>query len=191
MTLQPVNRYALKEWAVVIGALISGHQSLLFRKGGITEDWGDFAVEYKEFFLYPTFLHEAAERIIPEAAKDLDALLSAKPSEAEVVLSAYGVVVRAIKVRDLEQLRQLRPYHILSADEIEKRFYYRDKPGLHVLLLRTYQLSEPYTLAVTREYAGCKSWVDLRLELSTAGCRPILSDEAFYQQVQVIRSILT
>ncbi len=76
MALQPVNRYALKEWAVVIGALISGRQSVLFRKGGITGDQSDFAVEHKEFFLYSTCLHEAAERIMPEAAKDLDETVS-------------------------------------------------------------------------------------------------------------------
>ena len=190
VAIQPKNRYALKEWAVVVEALSSGRQTLLLRKGGIMEDKGEFTVEHTEFFLYPTYVHEQAERILPEAAKDLEAILETKPPDDRVIFNTYSAVEEAIAVDDLKRIEKLRPYHILSAQEVENRFQYRNRPGLHVLLLRIYRMPEPVELAVTSAYAGCKSWVDLEMELSTAGCRPVLNDDSFHHQIQTIRSIL-
>ena len=190
VAIQPKNRYALKEWAVVVEALSSGRQTLLLRKGGIMEDKGEFTVEHTEFFLYPTYVHEQAERILPEAAKDLEAILETKPPDDRVIFNTYSAVEEAIAVDDLKRIEKLRPYHILSAQEVENRFQYRNRPGLHVLLLRIYRMPEPAELAVTSAYAGCKSWVDLEMELSTAGCRPVLNDDSFHHQIQTIRSIL-
>jgi hypothetical protein len=190
VTIQPNNRYALKEWAVVVQALASGRQTLLFRKGGLIEDRGEFSVKHTEFFIYPTYLHEQAERIVPDAAKDLETDLQSRPPEDRVILSLYGVVQESIVVNDPRKLEALRPYHILSLEEVENRFYYRDRPGLHVLLLRVYRVPDPFELPVTPAYAGCRSWVDLDLELSTAGCQPVLSDKSFNEQIQVLRSNL-
>jgi hypothetical protein len=190
VTLQPVNRYALKEWAIMVQALSSGRQTLLFRKGGMIEEQGEFSVEQAEFFLYPTYLHEQVERIVPDAAKDLEAVLQAQPLEERVVLSIYGAVHEAIVVNDFERVEALRSYHILSPDEVKRRFYYRDREGFYVLLLCAYHVPNPFELTVTPDYAGCKSWVDLQVELSTVGCRPVLSDESFSEQIQAIRSIL-
>jgi hypothetical protein len=190
VTIQPNNRYALKEWAVVVQALASGRQTLLIRKGGLIEDRGKFSVEHTEFFLYPTYLHEQSERIVPDAADDLEAVLRSRPPEDRVILSLYGVVHESVVFDDLKKLESLRPYHILSSEEVESRFYYRDRPGLHVLLLRVYRVPNPFELPVTPAYAGCRSWVDLEVELSTAGCQPVLSNESFSRQIQSIRSVL-
>ena len=65
-----VLRIALKEWAVVCRALADGRQSLLLRKGGIAETGGQFQIEHSRFWLYPTYVHQQAEGIIP-AARDL------------------------------------------------------------------------------------------------------------------------
>ena len=186
----PKNRYALKEWAVVVRALATGRQVLLLRKGGIMEDQGEFSIEQREFFLYPTYLHEQAERILPEAAKDLEAVLQTQPPEDRVILSIYGVVQETMAFDDRKRIELLRPYHILSSEEVESRFYYRNQPGLHLLLLRVYRIPNPFKLPVTRGYTGCKSWVDLQMELSTAGCQPVLSDESFHHHIHAIRSVL-
>ena len=113
--MQPENRYALKEWAVVIHALATGRQTLLFRKGGIIEDKGDFSVEHNEFFFYPTYLHEHANRIVPEAAKDLEKVLKNRLPEDRVILSHYGVVHESFELHDVQRLEALRPFHILSS----------------------------------------------------------------------------
>ena len=190
VTIQPDNRYALKEWAIVVQALAAGRQTLLFRKGGLIEDRGKFSIEHSEFFLYPTYLHEQAERIVPDTANDLETVLLSRPPEDRVILSLYSVVQGSFVINDLKKLESLRPYHILSSEEVESRFYYRKRPGLHVLLLRVYRVPSPFELPVTPAYAGCRSWVDLEVELSTAGCLPILSDESFHQQIKTIRSVL-
>ena len=188
--IPPTSRYALKEWAVVIDALASGRQTVLFRKGGIIEEKGDFRVEHKAFFLYPTYLHEDPSRVIPEASGVFKRVREAQPAYGKVVLSLYGIVDEAILVEDLAVLKKLAPFHILSHDELRKRFYYRDRPGLYVLLLRIYRLQEPYQLPVTEAYAGCKSWVDLGIDLSTAGARPALDHEVFQIRIQKIQSLL-
>ena len=53
----------LKEWAVVCGALASGRQMVLLRKGGIYEAAGEFEVEHREFLLFPTYLHQNPQMI--------------------------------------------------------------------------------------------------------------------------------
>ena len=175
---------------MVIHALATGRQSLLFRKGGISEDKEEFSVEHNEFFFYPTYLHEHANRIIPEAAKDLEEVLKNRPPDDRVILSHYGVLHESFEVRDVRRLEALRPFHILSSDEVKSRFYYRNRPILDILLLRVYRLPEYFDLAVTPEYAGCRSWVSLNRNIHTAGSIPVLADDSFYSQKKAIQSFL-
>ncbi len=53
---------AFKEWSGVCDALADGRQSILLRKGGIREEpgAGRFVPEHREFWLYPTGVHQAA-----------------------------------------------------------------------------------------------------------------------------------
>jgi hypothetical protein len=190
LPLQPHNRHALKEWAVIVKALASGRQLLLLRKGGIMENKGGFTVEHAQFFLYPTYVHEQEERIRPEAAMDLKETLRVKPREDRVIFDTYGVAEETVFVNDIKLIERLSPYHILADQEVERRFYYRNRPGLYVLLLRAYRLTEPIELPVTRYYAGCRSWVDLGMDLSTTGCRPVVSNETFDARTQIIRSMI-
>ena len=71
-------RQALKEWAVVEEAIAAGAVTLLLRKGGIHERQGDFGVEHRAFWIYPTGWHEnrpdLAEHLHPfpkEMARDM------------------------------------------------------------------------------------------------------------------------
>lgn len=50
---------ALKEWSVIVDALGKGRQSILLRKGGISETEGEFTVQGNKFLLFPTRFHEA------------------------------------------------------------------------------------------------------------------------------------
>src|SRR6478735_2528396 len=52
---------ALKEWAVVVHALLEGEQILDVRKGGLHEDGRHFAVQSNRLWLYPTAEHQKAE----------------------------------------------------------------------------------------------------------------------------------
>ena len=56
-------RVAFKEWAGVCDALIEGRQTVIIRKGGISETAGpgEFDLEHPEFWLYPTWVHQAEQ----------------------------------------------------------------------------------------------------------------------------------
>ena len=52
-----------KEWGLVCGAMGHGLQSIILRKGGISEDEGSFAFKHREFYLIPSHFHEQAGRL--------------------------------------------------------------------------------------------------------------------------------
>ncbi|MEK6683930.1 MAG: DUF1802 family protein [Nitrospirota bacterium] len=187
--MQDKNRFALKEWAVVQAALAEGRQSLLLRKGGLIEKNRRFTVEHSEFFVYPTYLHQQRNGIVPAAREDLERLLASPPPEEEVTLSHYAVVQDVFRIADLDRLQPLADCHIFNADEIQKRFLYGETPGLYLILLRIYQLPKPFRMPVRPHYAGCRSWVDLEQELPTAGCRPVIDDTAFDLEIRRIRAL--
>src|SRR5207244_3912009 len=59
---------AFKEWAGVCDALLQGRQSIIVRKGGISEGPGPgvFVPEHAEFWLYPTAVHQAQQGLRPD-----------------------------------------------------------------------------------------------------------------------------
>jgi hypothetical protein len=183
------NRFALKEWAVVETALSQGRQILLLRHGGLIEQKGQFRIEHREFFIYPTYLHQQRKGIVPGWTAELEQILAAPPPEETVVISHYGVVHDAVRISDPDQLPGISGFHILNEEEIFGRFN-RIPPGLHLIIIRLFRLSEPHRLPVRPHYAGCRSWVDFGVELPTAGCRPVLDDPAFQFEIQRISAVM-
>jgi hypothetical protein len=188
--VQDKNRFALKEWAIVLKALSEGQQIIVLRKGGLIEKKKHFTVEHREFFIYPTYLHQQREGVVPGKAQDLEQLLKSQPSEAEVILLHYAVVHDAIWITDPDVLKRLEGHHLFSFQEVSKRYSNGKTPGLNVILLRVYRLLQPFRLPVLPHYAGCKSWVDLEVELPTIGSGPVLDDDSFRKETTSIETIL-
>ncbi len=184
------NTVALKEWAIVDRYVGTGRQVLLLRKGGIHEQRGGFAVEHREFFLFPTYVHQNAEDLVPDARAEFEALVAGAPTDRTVTLRHYAVVDEVVTVTSLEPLRALADQHILSWPAVEARFRYRKRPGLHALLLRAYRLPRPATIMNRAAYDGCVSWVELEERLSTAGCVPVLDDAGYARCAEAIRRVL-
>src|SRR5580692_10141938 len=86
---------ALKEWATVCDALATGRQIILLRKGGIYEAAGEFELENREFFLFPTYLHQNTAMLKTAYLAGLTSV-SAEPSE--VRLAAAGIVSDIIQL---------------------------------------------------------------------------------------------
>lgn len=181
------NRYALKEWAVVVNALLTGKQVMLLRKGGIFEKRGEFEVEHREFFLFPTLYHEKENELVPSYRADMPLAEKNYPIGAELRLPGYCVVEDHRWVDDIDRLQNLEGLHPLTPNAVEYRYNYGKQRGLHVLTLRAYQLAEPHVLPMERCYEGCVSWVDLANELPTTGASPVLSDSAFAERVAAVR----
>ena len=167
---------ALKEWAVVCGALEQGRQAVLLRKGGIYESAGEFEVEHRQFLLFPTYLHQNAQMLKPADRERLD-VRSAEPSE--VVLSAAGVVTDILEVESRGQIDSIDEEHIWTAPLIDMRFNYRPENPLYLLVIRAYRLPQPVTIANTPAYAGCKSWVPLDQPVELGPTTPVLDDARF------------
>ncbi len=79
--MQAYSSLALKEWAVVVQALAVGKQILLLRKGGLYERHGRFSTDPREFFFFPTYVHQMEQGVVSEAAPELRAALQARPLE--------------------------------------------------------------------------------------------------------------
>ena len=152
-----VHQIALKEWDTQCQALTQGRLSLIVRKGGIMETHDGFEVEHRRFLLYPTFLHQNPAELRPE----FQPLLRPDPAPGTLTLPALAEVVGVWKVEELKLVLKLEPYQALTAQAIERRFHYRNRPWLHAMLLSVQPLTPPLQLAETPEMLGCLSWVPL------------------------------
>ncbi|HEX3869165.1 MAG TPA: DUF1802 family protein, partial [Pirellulales bacterium] len=83
-------KIAFKEWAVVCRALARGQQTVILRKGGIVEEGGKFAPDHSEFLLFPTYLHQGPENVIP-AVRPWLAEVEAEQGEAGTVTLSHFV----------------------------------------------------------------------------------------------------
>ena len=72
----------------------------------------------------------------------------------------------------------LEDMQALSAEAIERRFHYRDRPWLHALVLRVLPLTPPLTVRETPAMLGCVSWVPLKLDLEVPAAAPVLAETA-------------
>ena len=182
-------RQALKEWAVICRALAEGRQALLLRKGGIAERRGEFTVEQTRFWLFPTYVHQQKDGIVPEAAALLESAEADRPPQGSVRLSHFAETVGVYHLRHLADAEKLAGLHCWSAETVRARFAYRGS-GLCVLPLRVYRSPQLFDLPDTAEYAGCRSWVELDRDLPTEGATPILAENAFEQVLQTLDRLL-
>ena len=181
---------AFKEWAVICRALGTGRQVLILRKGGIGEDAGTFRPKHREFLLFPTGFHQSTEQVLPEAHRLLRQVEAHQPRADQVTLSHYAVVADAIRVASIAALRALRGEHIWSDTVVEERFHRWKEEAVYALIVRVYALPNPVTIPMMDHYAGCKSWVDLEADVSTAGAVPVLADKAFGDRRAAIQKVL-
>ena len=169
-------RSALKEWAVAVEALERGETALVVRKGGIREK--SFAVPEARFLFFKSYEHQNEGQLKP-AYHDLLRSIPKRADDGPVILTSFAEVAGAYEISEPEELEALAQHHIWTHEYAESRLKWRPKKPLTVLVLRTYLLPEPVELPYRAEYGGCKSFIDLLTDISTAGARPTLDDVAF------------
>jgi hypothetical protein len=180
-------RHAFKEWAVVCRALASGRQSLILRKGGIQDGPNGFRVEHERFWLFPTYVHQQENGIVPEAR---DLFEQIDQPNAGIIRLQHWVEVREVhQLQDLNQVLKLAGQHIWSEETVRQRFEYR-QPGLFVLLARVYAVPHALEIPLTPYYEGCRSWVELERPLAISDAVPVLNDVAFAADAEaLVRSL--
>ena len=153
---------ALKEWAVHIKALGNGRQTVILRKGGISEETKHFQVQSSRFFLYPTYEHQKKGLIQAECHWMLEETLAEWGEGMQKVPLIYAAeVVGERLIFDEQQLIDLSAFHIGTPLFATERLHWKKQQPLHALMLRVYRRSVPIEVQVKSEYAGCKSWLQL------------------------------
>ncbi|QAY65076.1 DUF1802 family protein [Paenibacillus protaetiae] len=180
----------LKEWAVIIKALLEGKQIVVMRKGGIREEAKDFQLVSDSFYLFPTYEHQKEELLKEQYRGELAETLTEWPLPEGVPLRAYAAVEEDIEITDPETLKKLEPFHIWTERFAEERLRWKKTKPLHLLLLRVYRLDEPKNMPLRDSYNGCKSWVRLEDEAPSGGMTPVLSAEQFQAEASRIREAL-
>lgn len=180
---------AFKEWAVICQALATGRQAIILRKGGIAEVRGEFQVEHRRFWLYPTYAHQQREGIEPDAEPLLQESLAMRPAIGTVRLAHYAEVAAMYHLTDDYEAAKLSALHLWSKKTVESRFHYR-QPGLHVLAVRIYRAEGATEVTETPALAGCKSWVELDRPLPTNDACPVLEEAAFLDVLNKLNLLL-
>ena len=145
---------------MICRALVQGRQRVILRKGGIVEPGGQFELAHREFLLMPTFLHQSAESLVPEARDLLVDIDADRPPEGTVVLRHRARVTDAIRIESLEELDRFRGQHVWADHVVAERFH-RWRDELHVLTVEVSALGEPLVVPWRESFGGCKSWVEL------------------------------
>jgi hypothetical protein len=183
-------RIAFKEWAVVVDALGRGDQILILRKGGISEGRGGFQVEHPSFLLFPTLFHQQRESVLPAAQERYDAIAPSLPGPDKLRLEYYGELIAWERLDSLAAAERLRGQHIWRDEVIADRFDWGKSKNIFALAVRVHRLPVVTELDMLPAYGGCKSWIELSTDVSTAGAQPVLDDEAFAHRLNEFREAL-
>lgn len=175
-----MNFPAFKEWHVIVEALGAGEQILLLRKGGIAEARGGFTVATDRFWLFPTHFHAQLQKTKPAARRWFE---RATPSGQTVPLRWFAQLERTVFLNDWPRVAALDRFHFWSEDTVRERFDWSRPPGLHALVVRVHELSQPMPLAVTPDMGGCKSWIEVPVDFTARPSAPVLPDAVFAARV--------
>lgn len=185
-----MSMLALKEWSIICKALEEGKQTILLRKGGILEYKKGFEISQKLFLLYPTLEHQAAEYLQSNYLQEYELLLKRNSSEiVEDKVNTIRIIARIEAMQEFHDhklLSKLEKYHIWNEKYVNMRMDYNPKKPMNALLLRIYKLSQPISLDVNPEWAGCKSWIDIEFP-SKHGIQYGNINELLNQSVPVIK----
>lgn len=183
----PPLSIGLQEWQVCCDALVSGQLVLAVRKGGIHERHGGFfAPEHDRFALLPTWLHQDVSRL----RAPFVGTVRPPPPTGTIPVPGWCAVERVWRVGDLSAVQALGAELAWTDAELATRFAYRDQPFLFVLALRAWRFPTPVLIADEPAYAGCRSWIALRNEVSTLPATPAVSDADFAHRLTMIAETL-
>jgi len=180
---------ALKEWAVVCKALEEGRQVLLLRKGGILEYRQGFEVKHEKFLMFPTYEHQSKDHLQPDYANEMENVLADNPPDDTNRLTSYAEVLDVKEISDRSLLQKLERFHIWNESYVNARMDYNPKKPMSVILLRVFKLDAPIHVDIREEWAGCKSWIPL--DMDVAGAKPALDDLRFHKVAAEVREVLS
>lgn len=175
---------SLKEWATIVKALESGHQTVLLRKGGILETASGFNVEAKKFLLFPTYEHQEKHHIKSEFHDLLSQIKSEKPMEGFNKITSFAEVLEEADVIDDKIVNKLSEFHIWSDSYIQERRNWKPEKPLKAIFLKVFTIDEK-EIPLKTEYQGCKSWININEEIQHP--HPVLSESEINSKLEKFR----
>ncbi|MDB5271901.1 MAG: hypothetical protein JWO58_268 [Chitinophagaceae bacterium] len=163
---------AFKEWSYIVTALGKGKQSIILRKGGISEENGDFELKGKEFILFPTLYHQAEQLIKPQWLPFLKTEQYHIES-GKVRIKYFAKVLDSQVLTDWGKVKKLDAFHGWKEEIIQERFW-RWENKIQLLVLQIYELGAAQDIVLKPEYEGCKSWIEIDEKIELRG-RPIVN----------------
>ncbi|MFA6288245.1 MAG: DUF1802 family protein [Opitutaceae bacterium] len=181
---------AFKEWQVITEALGSGEQTIILRKGGISEGRAGFQIEANRFWLFPTQFHAQREKTKPAAAKWFPPVGTTPAAPANITLRYFADIVQTSFLTRWEDVAALDPLHFWTEAAVREKFEWDQPPGLHALVVRIHCLNTPVTLPLTPDMGGCKSWIGVPCGFADTPSSPVLDDRAFASRLVEITRVL-
>jgi hypothetical protein len=186
--LRSSNAHALKEWASVVQAVREGIQTVLLRKGGMSEEGGVFQPAHDEFFFFPTYEHQSPAALAPRYQRFITPYAVGSPT---LIIDTYA---RVLEKHPLKRVIHLEPFshlHVWSSEFLTERFKHRPAEPMWLIVFRAYRLEQPVAVPNSPKYAGCRSWVPLEQEIPTGSARPILSEGRLREVRESVQTILS
>lgn len=188
---EPVLVPALKEWATIVHALLTGEQIVDLRKGGVRERDRHFALDARRAWLYPTVEHQRAELLKPAYRRWID-LAPGSAVGGPITLGGWVEIIAHATIDNAAHLDAITSKVIWTDEYAHERLDWKPRDPLWVLVARAHRLREPVTIEWHDSYGGCTSWVDLEGlgDPSDHAGEPALSDVAFEGRWKGVREAL-
>ena len=180
-------KYALKEWNSTIEALSRGLIVAVWRKGGIEDV--SFKVEQKQFVLFPTFTHQDLNKIKKDFWFLFDQIKGPN-KDNQIKVKYWAEVEEQIEVKTFDQLLSISSELINSNEYLNSSWNLSPNHTGKILLLRVYSLTDPILITNSPEYAGCKSWIELKIDIPKVGSKPVLPFKEFNRKARLIKALL-
>ena len=188
-------KHALKEWNSTIETLGSGQVIAIWRKGGLEDNpsvlksFESFNTEQNQFILFPTITHQNTNKV-KTTYWNLLSEKSGPNKDNQVKVKYWAEVEEEIEPKSQENLLNISS-ELINSDEylISSWNLNQDHKG-KILLLRVYKLLNPILIPNAPEYDGCKSWIDLKIDIPKIGSKAVLSYKEFNQKVRLVNSLL-
>jgi hypothetical protein len=84
-----------------------------------------------------------------------------RPTNGLIELRTLVEVVEVKRLKSLDEARTFDAHHLLPPETVDQRFHYRT-PGLTAMTIRAWTRAWPFVLEDHLDYAGCKTWVNLK-----------------------------
>ena len=178
-------KFALKEWSTAIEALGKGQLIAIWRK----DEGEKFNIEQKQFVLFPIGTHQNLDKVKPEWWSLNDEKVSPN-RDNQIKVKYWAEIEEVIEVENIEQLLSISNQLINTNEHLISSWNLSPDQKGKVLLLRVHKLSDPILVPYSQDYSGCKSWIELKIDIPKIGSAPVLPFKEFNSKARLVKSLI-